>query len=91
MGNKFIGLETGGGGGGWLMGRCTSLVGLKGEGGGRRDQDKIWDKIQCGMCYGSVAMKWGGCGRYVNEVERVEQGKKGGVGHVGQCCKRTDL
>ncbi len=44
MGNKFIGLET--------------------RGGGRRDV------IQCGICYGSVAMKGGGCGRLVNEVVR---------------------
>ncbi len=33
MGNKFIGLETGGGGG-WCVGRCTKLIGLKGKGGG---------------------------------------------------------
>ncbi len=50
MGNKFIGLETGGGG--WLVVRCISLIGL--EGRGRRDV------IQCGICYGSVAMRGGG-------------------------------
>ncbi len=37
---------------GWWMGRCSSLVGLKG--GGRRGV------IQCGICYGSVAMEEGG-------------------------------
>ncbi len=53
------------------MGRWISLIGLKDKGGGRRDV------IQCGICYGSVAMKGGGCGRLVNEVERVGEG--GGV------------
>ncbi len=48
------------------MGRCTSLIGLKGKGGRR-------DVIRCGICYGSVAMKGGG-GRLVNEVERVGEG-----------------
>ncbi len=50
------------------MGRCTSLVGLKG--GGRRGV------IQCGICYGSVAMEeeGGGVGRLVNEVKRVGEG-----------------
>ncbi len=43
---------------------------VKGEGGGRRVV------IQCGICYGSVAMKGGG-GRLVNEVENVGEG--GGV------------
>ncbi len=41
------------------MGRCTSLVGLKGGGrggGGRRGV------MQCGICYGSVAMEEGGGG-----------------------------
>ncbi len=33
--------------------------------------------IRCGICYGSVAMKGGGRGS-VNEVERVEEGEKGG-------------
>ncbi len=51
------------------MGRCTSLVGLKGGGGGRRGV------IQCGICYGSVAMKGGGGGVLVNEVERVGEGR----------------
>ncbi len=32
------------------MGRCTSLIGLKGKGGRT-------DVIQCGIYYGSVAMK----------------------------------
>ncbi len=77
MGNKFIGLETWGG---WFMGRSTSLAGLKG--GGRRGV------IQCGMCYGSVAMEEGrGVGRLVNEVERV--GERGG--YVDQFCRRIDL
>ncbi len=53
------------------MGRCTSLIGLKGEGEGRRDV------IQCGIWYGSVAMKGGGGGRLLNEIERVEE--RGGM------------
>ncbi len=32
------------------MGRCTSLIGLKGRGGRR-------DEIPCGICSGPVAMK----------------------------------
>ncbi len=51
MGNTFIGLETWGG---CLMGRSTSLAGLKGGEGGRGGV------IQCWICYGSVAMEEGG-------------------------------
>ncbi len=47
---------------------------VKGEGGGRRDV------IQPGICYGSVAMKGGGGGRFVNEGGRVGEG--GGCGSV---------
>ncbi len=42
--------------------------------------------IQCGICYGSVAMKGGGGGRLVNEIERVGEG-----GYVDQCCRRIDM
>ncbi len=44
--------------------------------------------IQCGICYGSVAMEegGGGVGRLVNEVERVGEG-----GYVDQFCRRIDL
>ncbi len=62
------------------MGRCTSLVGLKGEGGCR-------GVIQCGICYGSMTMKGGGGGgRLVNEVERV-----GGGGYGDKFFRRIDL
>ncbi len=44
---------------------------VKGEGGRR-------DVTQCGICYGSVAMKGGGGGgKLINEVERLGEG--GGV------------
>ncbi len=53
---------------------------VKGKGDGRRDV------IQCRICYGSVAMIWGG-GRLVNELERVGEGG----GYVDQFCRRIDL
>ncbi len=35
----------------------------------------VWGVIQCGICYGSVAMEErGGVGRLVNEVESVGEG-----------------
>ncbi len=61
------------------MGRCKSLIELKGKAGRR-------DAIQCGICYGSVAMKGGG-GRLDNEVERVGEGGR----YVDQCCRHIDL
>ncbi len=54
---------------------------VKGGGGWRRGV------IQCGICYGSVAMEEGGVGRLVNEVERVGEGG----GYVDQFCGRIDL
>ncbi len=42
--------------------------------------------IQCGICYGSVAMEGGGVRRLVNEVERVGEGG----GYVDQFCRRID-
>ncbi len=45
---------------------------MEGGGGG--------DVTQCGICYGSVAMR--GDGRYVNETERV--GREEGMGHVSR-------
>ncbi len=48
-------------------------------GGGRRDV------VQCGICYGPVAMN-GGVGRLVNEVERGGEGE-----YVDQFCRRIDL
>ncbi len=62
------------------MGRCTSLIGLK----GKRDIEMLY---RAGTCYGSVAMMGGGGGRLINEVERVGEGG----GYVDQCCRRIDL
>ncbi len=59
---------TGNWGGGWCLGRCTSLIGLKGRGGVRRDA------TQCGICYGSVEMSGGMEGRLM----RWGRGKKVG-------------
>ncbi len=63
------------------MGRCTSLIGLKGRGG-----------VGMGYSVGYVVGQWrlrGGSCRSVNEVERVEEGERRGVGYVDQCCRRS--
>ncbi len=50
--NKFTGLETRGGGG-VVSGQVYIIKRAKGKGGGRTDV------IQCGICYGSEAIKGG--------------------------------